>query len=52
MKYKDYDKVPGAERSANADEIKKAYRKLAHKFHPDTWAEFLSRGADHARRVG
>ena len=31
----DYYKILGVERGANDDEIKKAYRKLAHKFHPD-----------------
>ncbi|MCX7142774.1 MAG: DnaJ domain-containing protein [Proteobacteria bacterium] len=35
MKYKDYYKVLGIERSADIDAIKKAYRKLAHKYHPD-----------------
>src|ERR1700704_2141324 len=35
MKYKDYYAILGVERGAGADEIKKAYRKLAQKYHPD-----------------
>lgn len=35
MEYKDYYKALGVERDADQDAIKKAYRKLAVKYHPD-----------------
>lgn len=39
MEYKDYYKIMGVGRDADQDEIKRAYRKLARKFHPDVSKE-------------
>jgi curved DNA-binding protein len=45
MDYKDYYAVMGVDRTATQDEIKRAYRKLARKYHPD-----VSKEADAERR--
>jgi curved DNA-binding protein len=39
MEYKDYYKIMGVERDASQDDIKRAYRKLARKYHPDVSKE-------------
>src|SRR3990172_6731881 len=39
----DYYKILGINKGASEDEIKKAFRKLAHKYHPD------KRGGDEAK---
>ena len=39
MEFRDYYKVLGVERTASADAIRKAYRRLAHKYHPDVSKE-------------
>ncbi len=41
MEYKDYYKIMGVARDASQDDIKRAYRKLARKYHPD-----VSKAAD------
>lgn len=39
MEFKDYYQTLGVARDANADDIKKAFRKLARKYHPDVSKE-------------
>ena len=46
MEFKDYYKTLGVPREATADEIKKAFRRLARKYHPD-----ISKEADAEQRM-
>lgn len=39
MEYKDYYEIIGVQREATQDDIKRAYRKLARKYHPDVSKE-------------
>lgn len=47
MAKRDYYEVLGLQKGASADEIKKAYRKLAVKWHPDKW----SNGTDAEKKI-
>ena len=46
MQFKDYYKVLGVERTASEADVKKAFRKLARKHHPD-----VNKAADAASRM-
>ena len=39
MEYKDYYEIMGLDRDATQDEVKRTYRKLARKYHPDVSKE-------------
>ena len=50
MEYKDYYKIMGLKRDASQDDIKRAYRKLARKYHPDVSKE--KNAEAHFKEVG
>ena len=56
MKYKDYYQVLGVDRDASPEVIKRAYQRLARKYHPDVSkepdAEERLRGPGHEMTTG
>jgi curved DNA-binding protein len=50
MKYKDYYAVLGVPRTATQDEVRRAYRKLARKYHPDVSQQ--ADGEDRFKELG
>ena len=45
MDFKDYYSALGVARDASEDDIRKAYRKLARKYHPDVSKEEIGRAS-------
>jgi len=50
MEFKDYYQIMGVPRDASQEDIKRAYRKLARKFHPDVSKE--AKAEDHFKELG
>lgn len=50
MEYKDYYHVLGVSKNSSQDEIKRSYRRLARKYHPDVSSE--SNAEEHFKEVG
>jgi len=50
MEYKDYYKILGVEKNVSQDDLKKAYKKLARKYHPDVSKE--ANAEDKFKEVG
>ena len=50
MKYKDYYEILGLQRTATQDDVKRAYRRLARKYHPDLTKQ--SDGEERFKEVG
>jgi len=51
LKYKDYYETLGVPRGASADEIKKAFRKLARQYHPDVAKDKSSAAEDKFKEI-